>query len=563
MNSTLVTIICLVILLLSPPIFSQRYLGYRPTDSGGLLMPEQAAYDVTFYELSLEVKPETRSIAGSLTVHAKVVHPLEWFVLDLDRRLGVTSVQLLNFENEPVFADFEHRNNKLWIHLNVSRQPGEAVAVRVHYHGQPKVAPAPPWVGGFTWAKTAGGQPWIATSVQLDGGDLWWPCKDHPSDEPDSMAINITIAKPLILASNGVLREVIDNNDGTSTFHWFVTNPINNYDVALNIAPYRIIEGTFNSVGGKEIPVAFWALPEHFEKAKQVFPQLSEHLAFYEKYLGPYPFRNEKYGVTETPHLGMEHQTVIAYGRYRNNEFGYDELHHHELGHEWWGNLVTAFDWRDFWLHEGFCAYMQALYVEELHGGDAYHRFFETRRPLVRNITTLAPREPTSAMERYFVAPEFIESDGDIYTKGALVLHALRYLIGKEDFLKSLRRFAYPSPELEKVTDGRQCRFATTDDFLKLVEDISGKDLDWFFDVYVRQPVLPRLVTGRQGDSLQLEWEVPGDLRFPMPVEVNIENRIEKIEMPDGKATVKLDKNAEWEVDPEDWIFRHGNWKAK
>lgn len=543
------------------PVAAQRYLGFRPTDSGGALMPEQAAYDVTFYNLALSVDPDRHSIDGAVTVYAKVVHPLEWFVLDLDSRLTVTKVELLDADGKPWQARFERRGNKIWSHLRVSKQSGERLALRLHYHGQPKIAPAPPWVGGFTWAKTADGQPCIATSMQFDGADLWFPCKDHPSDEPDSVALNIKIPKPLILASNGRLRGVTENSNNTHTFHWFHSNPINNYNVALNIAPYKTIEGTYKSTGGEEIKVTFYALPENFEKAQKVFPQLTEHLRFYEELLGPYPFRADKYSVAETPHLGMEHQTVIAYGRYRNNQFGFDDLHHHELGHEWWGNLVTAFDWRDFWLHEGFCTYMQALYAEYLHGQSAYHEFFVSSRPRVRNITTLAPRETTTINERYFVAPEFIESDGDIYTKGALILHALRYLIGKKALLKSLRRFAYPTPEMEKITDGRQCRFATTDDYLNLVEEISGKELDWFFEVYLRQPVLPRLVVEQEGDKLHLCWVTPENLPFPMPVDVKIGNKIQRVEMPDGTATVALTGGQAWEVDPQKWVLKWGEGK--
>ncbi len=562
MKALVTAVLLLGSILLTEPVTAQRYLGHRPTDSGGALMPEQAAYDVTFYQLDLDIFPETHSLAGAVTVQARITSPLEWFVLDLDSRLRVTRVEILPPEGVDGVATrthFERRGNRIWSHLKVSRQPGQSARLRLHYEGKPKEAPAPPWVGGFTWAETADGQDWIATSMQFDGADLWFPCKDHPSDEPDSVALNITIPKPLYLASNGKLLAIDENSDGTRTFHWLHSNPINNYNIALNIAPYEILEDTYQSTAGDKIPLLFYALPEHLQEAKKVFPQLSQHLRFYEETLGPYPFRSDKYSVAETPHLGMEHQTVIAYGRYRDNQWGYDELHHHELGHEWWGNLVTALDWRDFWIHEGFCAYMQALYNEQLLGESAYLDFFNTRRGLVRNITTLAPRETTTSNERYFVAPEFIESDGDIYTKGALVLHSLRYLIGKEALLKSLRRFAYPTEEMERVTDGKQCRFATTDDFLHLTEEISGHELDWFFEVYLRQPVLPRLQAQEKDGRLELAWLTPDELPFPMPIEVQVGETGQRVEMDGGHVSLPLAVGEKWVVDPNKRVYKWGD----
>ncbi|RMH77753.1 MAG: M1 family peptidase [Calditrichaeota bacterium] len=561
MKPFLSPLITVLLLLIHIPLLGQRYLGYRPTDSGGPLMPEQAAYDVRFYDLNLRVNPQEKSIAGRAVVQVTMVHPLDYLVLDLDQRLQVIRVE--RQERTGAFTDtpFERRGNKLWCQLHGTRQPGERVAVRVHYQGRPKEAPAPPWVGGFTWATTADGSPWIATSMQFDGADLWWPCKDHPSDEPDSLALTVTIPKPLILASNGVLRKVTENRDGTRTFYWFVSNPINNYNVALNIAPYRTLDTTYTSVTGETIPVTFYVLPESYSTARDFFPEFLQHLAFYEKLLGPYPFRKEKYSVAQTPHLGMEHQTVIAYGRFERGPQGFDVLHHHELGHEWWGNLVTAFDWRDFWLHEGFCIYMQALYSEELHGEKGYHEYLKGVRSRIRNLIPLAPRESRSAVQQYMIAPEYLESDGDIYHKGAIVLHALRYLIGKEALLKALRRFAYPTPELERVTDGRQCRFATTDDFLFLVESITGRDLDWFFEVYVRQPVPPRLIVDREGRQLHLRWQTPRNLPFPMPVDVQIDGKRQRVEMPEGQATVTVPETAEVVIDPELWVYKWGDGK--
>ena len=519
-------------------------------------MPEQAAYDVTYYDLDLGVEPETHTIEGSLTVHANILLPLEWFVQDLDSFLTVKDVILL--EKEPVSLKFEQKDGRLWSHLIRTRQPGDRIVIKVTYGGEPREAPRPPWVGGFTWSETAEGYPWIATSMQGDGADLWWPCKDHPSDEPDSMALHFTVPEPLVVASNGRMRGVDENDDQTRTYHWFVSTPINNYGVAFNAAPYRTIEGTFRSITGEEMPITYWVLPEHYEQGLVLFPQFAEHLSFYEHYLGPYPFRADKYGVAETPHLGMEHQTIIAYGNeYRNNRYGYDGLHHHELGHEWWGNLVTALDWRDFWLHEGFCSYMQPLYAEYQHGEDAYHEAMAGSRNNIRNIQTLAPRESRTEGEMYLLGPDYIESDGDIYNKGKWVLYTLRHLIGDDAFFTSLRRMAYPTPELEQITDGSQCRFATTDDFLEIAEKASGMDLDWFFEVYLRQPDLPKLIMDRTDESLTLRWETPNNLPFPMPVDVQVGREILRVEAGNEPVTIPVtEMTGEPVIDPINWILR-------
>jgi aminopeptidase N len=520
-------------------------------------MPEQAAYDVTFHDLRLTVDPYERTIHGTMTIHANIVEGIQVFVLHLDSLLDVTGVRT-GTGDELTGSEFSHEEALIRVQLAAPVTAGERLIVEVEYGGSPREAPMAPWVGGFVWSQTPGGDPWIATAVQGEGADVWWPCKDHPSDEPDSMSIRIRVPDPLVVASNGRLRGVEPHPDGWSTHHWFVSTPVNNYGVAINIAPYRTIEGSYRSVTGEEIPITFWVIPEHYEQGKGLFPQFAEHLAFYEKYLGPYPFRADKYGVAETPHLGMEHQTIIAYGaNFQDNEDGYDGLHHHELGHEWWGNLVTAPDWNDFWIHEGFCSYMQPLYAEELHGKEAYHRSMSSRRSGIRNRIALAPREPMSLAQMDLIPPDYTQRDGDAYNKGKWVLHTLRYLIGDEAFFASLRRMAYPDPATELVTDGTQTRFGTTDEFVRIAEEVSGKDLVWFFEVYARQPQLPVLVRERVSDGILLRWDVPGGLEFPMPVEVQIGDERRRVDVPAAGAVVTTGAaTGKILVDPDNWILK-------
>jgi len=520
-------------------------------DSGGRLIPEQASYDVTYYDLSLYINPVDSSIGGSLQVEAEIVQPLDMFVLDLDTLLHVSAIQEIT-DNKSSELQFVHENGKIWINLRWTRQAKEHISIQVDYEGRPRIAPSPPWSGGFTWASTKDGSPWIATSCQGEGADIWWPNKDHVSDKPDSMRLHIRVPDSLIVASNGRLESVENHANHSSTYHWFVSTPISNYNVALNIAPYKVIERDYISVTGETIPASFWVLPEDYENGVAFFPEIFQHLKFYEKLLGPYPFRADKYGVAQTPHLGMEHQTIIAYGAGFNNkamtmgkDWGFDALHHHELAHEWWGNVITNSDWCDMWIHEGFGTYMQALYLEETQGIEVYHQYMKSFRNFW-NIKPVAPIKSLTASEISVAA---------IYFKGAWVLHTLRYLLGEDTMKLLLRRMIYPEPKMEQMTDGKQVRFVSTNDFLYLAETLSGKDLDWYFGVYLRQPKLPVLISKVDNNVLKIHWEVPEGLDFPMPVEVKIGDNIQHVEIPAQGAVIKIEGDVEPEIDPQNWLL--------
>jgi aminopeptidase N len=535
----------------------QRQLGVRATGSGGPLMPEQAAFDIKAYDLDLRIDPTEHSIKGVLTADALIVQPTRWFVLDLDPPLNVERVALLSSKNVEQPAEYERREGKLWIAFPMTQQPGSFVRVRIAYGGKPRVAPRPPWVGGFVWSQTSSGQPWITVACQNDGADLWFPVKDHPSDEADRVTLHFTVPQPLLVAANGKLRNVVKNNDGTQTFNWEVSEPINNYGISFYVAPYKVIEDTYKSVSGETVPVMFWVLPEDAAKGPELVNQTKAYLKFFEEYLGPYPFRSEKVGIAQSSHLGMEHQTIIAYGNnFKHDPDGLDWLMFHELGHEWWGNLVTASDWRDFWLHEGFQSFMDTFYLEKLRGKEAYFQAMNNRVHSLRNMQPVAPRESRTTVQMYMAAPDYVNSDGDIYGKGALILHTLRFLTGDKSFLQALRRMAYPDPALEKVNNGRQVRFATTDDFMHIAEQASGMKLGWFFEVYLRQPKLPKLATEKTGEQMVLRWETPDALPFPMPIEVQIGNETKRYEMPNGTTTITVPAGQTVNVDPHNWILK-------
>ncbi|MFO1054714.1 MAG: M1 family metallopeptidase [Planctomycetota bacterium] len=513
--------------------------------SGSTNVPEQDCFDVKSYELRLALDVEHQAIDGSLRMRAHMLADSARIALDLDDELDVKAVIVAGHQ-----AKHEHRELRVWVDLDPPAKKGEDVDVTVTYGGTPRVAPNPPWQGGFTWAKTPGGAPWIATTCQGEGADLWWPCKDQPDDEPDTMDLWIEVPKSLVVAANGTLASDETKGD-RRTFHWHIANPINPYCVALNIAPYAIVKQTYTCIDGTKTPAWFFALPENEKKAAAMLPQFLAHLRQLEEVCGPYPFRNEKYGVVETPHLGMEHQTIIAYGNgFRGESDGYDWLHHHELSHEWWGNLVTNRDWKDMWIHEGIGTYMQALYLEKTRGREGYLAEMRAKRGGMMNRGPVAPREHRDSYQIYFTL-----SGNDIYNKGSWICHSLRWLLGDKVFFEVLRRWAYPDPAKEKVTDGSQCRTVDTDEFLAIAEKVSGRKLDWFFELYLRQPKLPRLDVEEKDGVLHLAWHTPSDLPFPMPVEVRIGDQVRRVEMPDGEAQVKVG-SAKWQVDPDDWVLR-------
>jgi aminopeptidase N len=531
---------------------------WRP-DSGGALLPEQAAYDVTFYDLDVRVDPSTQTLGGTLGLRAAVTDTLRHLVLNLDARLLVDSVavdgQAASFERR---AAGEQPQNQLWIALPETRTPGESLSARVAYHGRPRVAPRPPWDGGLTWRQTPDGQPWIGTSVQTGGADLWWPVKDHPSDEPDSMALRFVVPAGLDVASNGRLvgREAL--GDSLIAVRYRVTTPINPYVVALHAAPYVRLDTTYASVdtrGGDSlrVPVHAWVLPGAEAKMRASLPGFLDQVRFLEETLGPYPFRADKYGVAHAPFLGMEHQTVIAYGHAFTDgglgyDAGFDALHFHELAHEWYGNCLTVADWKDFWVHEGFATYLEALYAEALRGEEGYDALVRHFRRQLTHRAPIARRTPTSAQSIY---------GRDIYYKGALVLHTLRYALGEEAFGSFLRQLTYPTEAMRAATGGRQCRSVTTADVVAQAEAVAGEELGWFFDAYLYQAEPPRLATERTDERLTLRWTTPAEAPFTLPVEVEVDGTRQRVAMTGGQGTVPLPRpDAQVTLDPDGWLMR-------
>ncbi len=517
-------------------------------DSGGALTREQSAYDVLFYRLNITIDTVNRSITGTTLTRALATDTLSTLVLDLDTSFTVGSALWKGHPQFNTSLQVSRKGGRIWISLPFVVQKTDTISVELTYSGKPRVSSNPPWDDGFVWKRARTGEIWAGVACETGGGDIWWPCKDHPSDEPDSVELNFTVPASLVCISNGKLLGTADNGNGTKTYRWYVGQTINDYNVTFYLGPYKRIPVDYTSVTGAKIPAEYWFLPYNVDSVKNIMPTWLKDIRFLEETCGPYPFRAEKYCIVDAPYAGMEHQTCVAYGVYGGRHFypnwagyGFDYIHLHEMAHEWWGNQVTAKDWSDIWIHEGFATYMEALFVENQSGDARYRSYMARLRP--SNITRpIAPNQSVTA-ETAFVA--------NVYNGGAWVLHTLRGYLGDSPFFTLLRRWAYPDPAMENMTNGKQCRLATTEEFRQMAEQMSGKSLDWFFTVYLRQTGLPQLAVGRKDTTITLRWIVPNNVFFPMPIDVQVGTSRFTVDMSSGTGTFSAPNGVMPTFDPD------------
>jgi aminopeptidase N len=514
--------------------------------------PEQEAVRFDRADLSIKVIPDDKAIEGVAVLDFTAVAPVSVLPLELDTLLPISSVQVDGRELEPGEGGWRNPEGRLWIDLGRDLSPGDTVRIRIAYAGVPRVAPRAPWDGGFVWATTPDGKPWIATAVQPEGCDIFWPCIDSPLAEPGRVDLHITIPSDLAAPSNGRFMGTVDHGDGWATWNWSAANP-NTYAIALNIGPYDEISADYRSRFGNTIPMSYWYLrSDDPAKVQALFAEFAPMLDFYEATVGPFPFGDEKMGVVETPHLGMEHQTINAYGNgYRLDGKGYDWLLHHELAHEWFGNQMTNRNADDMWLHEGLGSYMQPLYLRWLHG----ERYFQAELLEQRNgLINRFPVVSGTLKSEDEVYKGDVGPGNDIYNKGSLIAHSLRLLIGDEAFFRSVTRLVYgrPDPRPGNFTT----RYASTDDFLAIVNEEAGRDLRWFFRGYLYNAALPDLRQTREGDRLRLEWVTGDGGVFPMPVEVEVDGRVVTVPMTGGRGEIAAPANAHVLIDPDNKVLK-------
>lgn len=517
--------------------------------TGGQMPAEEAAVTIEHVDLRVKVIPERKAIEGDATLILRAKSALPRIVLDLDRNLPISSLSV-DGQALPASA-WSNPEGRLTITPPTPIAAGAKTVVRIRYAGVPHVAEKAPWDGGFVWKTAPTGEPWIATAVQGDGCDLFWPCIDFPTGEPLLVDFYVTVPAPLSAPAGGVLVGV-EEKDGWRTFHWRQKQP-DTYAIALNIGPYVKLEDTYRSRFGDSFPIEYWHLKsDDPAKAKALFAEFAPTLDFFEAMIGPYPFRSEKLGVVETPHLGMEHQTMNAYGNdYAKDVYGYDWLFEHELSHEWFGNQVTNVDWDDMWIHEGLGSYMQPLYSQWLHGDMEYMARLNDQRAKTNNKFPIVAGRVMSEDDVY---KDTAGPGIDIYYKGSNVMHTLRALIGDEAFFKAVRLLVYG--RVDPKPGNFAPRYATTKDFIGDVNAVTGQDYQWFFDAYFYQAKLPELVQARDGDDLVLSWKTPSAKPFPMPVEVKVGDKLVTAPMADGTGRIKVGDAVPVIVDPASKVLR-------
>jgi aminopeptidase N len=525
-------------------------IGAQTQRSGGPLTPERAALRLHAADLSIEVIPAKQQLSGVATLELRTLAAVPRLRIDLDTNLPVSAVEL-NGRKMPR-SGWSHRDGVLTVTPEVAIAANSSLSLRITYAGTPHVAVRAPWDDGMVWSQANGGSPWAATTAQGYGCDLFWPCLDFPQGEPALVTLHITVPNGLKAPSNGVLLGVDTLRDGRTTWNWRA-KAINPYDVALNIGPYAELSGQYRSRFGNTVPLHYWYLPGKEAQAKRLFAEFAPTLDFFETLIGPFPFAAEKLGVVETPHMGMEHQTINAYGNnYAQAPEGFDWLFQHELSHEWFGNQMTAADWDDFWLHEGFAQYMQPLYGRWREGEARYAAMMAQQRLRIFNKAPLVSGTSRTSEDVYEDGKG--GPGGDIYFKGAWVLHTLRSLIGDAAFFEATRRLVYGRPDPQP--GNFQPRFATTPEFEKLAAQAARRDLDWFFGVYLHEAALPELVQTREGDQLRLRWKTPNDRPFPMPVEVQVDDRVVPVAMAGSQGSVTVPADAHVVLDPMARILR-------
>ena len=510
--------------------------------------PEQAAVRIDLVDLAIKVLPDDRAIDATATLTFTATAPVARLVVELDTVFDVSAVSV----DGRAVSDWSNPEGRMTVPLPRPLAAGQTTTLRIAYSGHPRVAPRAPWSGGFVWASAPGGEPWIATAVQGEGCDLFWPCIDSPLAEPGRVDLHITVPTGLSAPSNGRFLGTEDHGDGWTTWNWSAAQP-NTYAIALNIGPYTELKTDYRSRFGNSFPMSFWHLnSDDPGRAAALFAEFPTQMDFYEATVGPFPFSDEKMGVVETPHLGMEHQTINAYGnQYRLDGKGYDWLLQHELAHEWFGNQMTNANADDMWLHEGLGSYMQPLYGGWLHG-DRYMQteLAEQQQGLINRFPVVSG-EFRSEGEVYDGA---VGPGNDIYSKGSLIAHSLRMLIGDEAFFRAVTTLVYGRPDPRP--GNFEPIYRSTPDFLRIVNDITGRDYGWFFRGYLYQAALPVLNETREDGTLTLSWTTGDGAAFPMPVEVAIDGRVETLAMTGGRGAIAVPAAAHIVIDPQNKVLR-------
>jgi aminopeptidase N len=471
----------------------------------GSITPERAWWDVAFYDLHVRLDPADSTVRGWNGITYRVTGRSRAMQIDLQTPLEIDSIV-----QDGRRLTYRRDGNAFFVTLAAKQRKGATKTLTVYYHGRPTVATRPPWDGGLIWARDPDGGTWISTACQGLGASVWWPTKDTQVDEPDSQRVAITVPDSLRAVGNGRLRGIERRGDGWATWEWFVSSPINNYDVAPYVGHYAQFTDTYFGEGGP-LTLDFHPLAVHLEAAREQWKQVKPMLQCFEGWFGPYPWYRDGYQLIEAPHLGMEHQSAVAYGNgFRNGYKGtdlsgtgwgltWDFIVIHESAHEWWGNSITTADVADMWVHESFANYAESLYTECRYGREAGATYVRGTRTLIQN-------------QRPIVGPYGVNADGpsDMYYKGGNMLHTIRQVIGNDTTWRAVLR-GVQAEFAHRVVTGRQIQ--------EYMSAHAGVDLHRVFEQYLTTTKVPVLEYRIDGAELTYRWAnvVAG---FDMPVAV-------------------------------------------
>jgi aminopeptidase N len=488
----------------------------------GSITPERIWWDLVYYDLDVTVQPKVKSIRGTNTIHYKVVSPNNIMQIDLQ-----PPMKLIKAVQDEVELSINQNGNAHFIQLEKKQNRKKIEQIVLHFEGQPKEAINAPWDGGFSWKKDYNGNDFIATSCQGIGASVWWPNKDHMYDEVDSLQMKITVPKHLKAVGNGRLRAVT-KNEKTASYTWFVSNPINNYGVNINIGDYVDFSETYNGEKGN-LDMHYFVLKDNLSKAKKQFLDAPKMMKAFEYWFGPYPFYEDSYKLVEVPYLGMEHQSSVTYGnRYMDGYLGrdlsgtgwglkFDFIIIHESGHEWFANNITNKDIADMWIHEGFTAYSENLFLDYYYGKEASSEYVIGTRKRIRNDRPIIGNYNVNA-----------EGSSDMYYKGANMIHMLRQFTKNDEKWRGI---------LRKMNAKFHHQTVTTQQIESFLSDEIDLDLHSFFNQYLRDVRIPTLEYNIDKNILHYRWT----------------NVVEGFEMP-----IEFESDKQWQ-----WLYPTVSWQTK
>ncbi len=488
----------------------------------GSITPERIWWDLVYYDLDVTVQPKVKSISGTNTIHYKVVSPNNIMQIDLQ-----PPMKLIKAVQDEVELSINQNGNAHFIQLEKKQNRKKIEQIVLHFEGQPKEAINAPWDGGFSWKKDYNDNDFIATSCQGIGASVWWPNKDHMYDEVDSLQMKITVPKHLKAVGNGRLRAVT-KNEKTASYTWFVSNPINNYGVNINIGDYVDFSETYNGEKGN-LDMHYFVLKDNLSKAKKQFLDAPKMMKAFEYWFGPYPFYEDSYKLVEVPYLGMEHQSSVTYGnRYTDGYLGrdlsgtgwglkFDFIIIHESGHEWFANNITNKDIADMWIHEGFTAYSENLFLDYYYGKEASSEYVIGTRKRIRNDRPIIGNYNVNA-----------EGSSDMYYKGANMIHMLRQFTKNDEKWRGI---------LRKMNAKFHHQTVTTQQIESFLSDEIDLDLHSFFNQYLRDVRIPTLEYNIDKNILHYRWT----------------NVVEGFEMP-----IEFESNKQWQ-----WLYPTVSWQTK